>query len=115
MQHWTTLTLPICSQFRVMFARVHGLSVLGPLVVILVNQLLKSILRALGDFEHHTTRTALAVSVMLRKQDFFVFQNENARGNKNKTSTRKNKQTYEYYLQQTGIRTLHTRGLEKQS
>ena len=57
MQHWTTLTLPICSQFRVMFARVHGLSVLGPLVVILVNQLLKSILRALGDFEHHTTRT----------------------------------------------------------
>ena len=46
---------------------------------------------------------------------FFVFQNENARGNKNKTSTRKNKQTYEYYLQQTGVRTLHTRGLEKQS
>ena len=23
----------------------------------------------------------------------------------------KNKQTYEYYLQQTGVRTLHTRGL----
>ena len=46
---------------------------------------------------------------------FFVFQNENARGNKNKTSTRKNKQTYEYYLQQTGVRTLHTRGLSNKN
>ena len=24
-----------------------------------------------------------------------------------------NKQTYEYYLEETGVRTLHTRGLEK--
>ena len=50
---------------------------------------------------------------------------KNTRGNKNKRRTtwrrrgsaggrnkhRKNKQTYEYYLQQTGVRTLHTRGL----
>ena len=38
---------------------------------------------------------------------------KNKRRRRGKNKHKENKQTYEYYLQQTGARTLHTRGLEK--